>query len=77
MAQTALQRLKEKFSSIGLGKSTTDDQNHRFFSASELACLKSQVQTANRLAREEVRRNNVGLHPRIAALKARSLETVN
>ena len=70
MAQTALQKLREKFSLSGLEKNSTNDQDFRFFDASELACLKRQLQTGNQLARDAAKRHGAKLHPRIAALKA-------
>ena len=70
MAQTALQRLRHSFSSLGLGKSVSDKEDPRFYNASELACLKQQLQDGNVIARDVAKRNGACLNPRIAAMKA-------
>lgn len=70
-AEDALQMLRAKFSSLGLGKPPSNVQDYRFFSASELASLKRQLQTVNQLAREDVRARGGKVHPRVAALKAK------
>ncbi len=68
MTQTALQRLKEKFSLTGLG-SKQKEQRTRFFSDLELTSLKSQLKAGNQKAREAVLKAGAAIHPRIEQLR--------
>lgn len=74
MAQTALQRLKDGISSLGLGKKHKAPEDHRFFNASELACLEQQLRDGNAIAKDVAKRNGARLNPRVAALKAAAQE---